>query len=154
MRKHIKAGAAKKDADEFYQADQEAEDYNALSTEDDSEAAQSDTAGVAAGNAEAIDESKAKKDKGTAAQVSAIQRSHINLMNKFCEWPACYSLLITCTASYALIHFDTSVGAKISSFSRTQILLILLVICIVSKNVFIPSRANRFIENSNISTDA
>ena len=39
MRKHIKAGAAKKDADEFYQADQEAEDYNALSTEDDSDAA-------------------------------------------------------------------------------------------------------------------
>ena len=109
---------------------------------------------MAAGNAEAIDESKAKKEKGTATQMSAIQRGNVNLMNKFCEWPACYSLLITCISSYALIHYETSIGAKISSFSRTQILLILLVICIVSKNVFIPSRANRFIENSNISTDA
>ena len=40
MRKQIKAqGAAGKDVDEIYHADQEAEDYNALSTEEDSDAA-------------------------------------------------------------------------------------------------------------------
>ena len=43
IRKQIRAGAAGKDVDEIYQADQEAEDYNALSTEDDSDAEKSDT---------------------------------------------------------------------------------------------------------------
>ena len=33
--------------DEIYQADQEVEDYNALSTEDDSDAAKSDTGALA-----------------------------------------------------------------------------------------------------------
>ena len=43
IRKQIRAGAAGKDVDAVYQADQEAEDYNALSTEDDSDAEKSDT---------------------------------------------------------------------------------------------------------------
>ena len=81
------------------------------------------------------------------------------MTKQFYEYPGCYSMLLTCLISYALVYFETSIGAKISSFSRTQTMLILFVICIVSKNVFIPSRANRFIENSNstqssASTDA
>ena len=50
IRKQIKAGAAGKDVDEIYQADQEAEDYNAFSTEDDSDAGKSDTGAEPAGN--------------------------------------------------------------------------------------------------------
>ena len=75
-------------------------------------------------------------------------RGRDNMVNKFCEWPACYSMTVTGLASFALIQFETALGAKIASFSTTQMILILLVICIVAKNVFIPSRANRFIENS------
>ena len=69
-------------------------------------------------------------------------------MVKFCEWPALYSIAITLLTAGSLIYAETSVGNKIASLSITQQIIILLVICIVAKNVFIQSRANRFMENS------
>ena len=168
IRKQIRAGAAGKDVDEIYQADQEAEDYNALSTEDDSDAEKSDTGadkankvvpnGEAAIAAEEVQQQpRNRKERGAGASTSstrggkraASQTAADNKIKKqFYEYPACYSVLITCLISYALIYFETSAGAKISSLSRTQTVLVLLAICIVSKNVFIQSRANRFIESA------
>ena len=66
-------------------------------------------------------------------------------MQGFSEWPGLYSLLISLALGYALVHYETSFGAKIQQWSKTQITLVLFVICTVAKNVFIPSRANRFI---------
>jgi hypothetical protein len=70
------------------------------------------------------------------------------LTNKLYEWPALYSILLTYLVSGSLIYLETSLGAKIAKLSIIQILLILLVICIVAKNILIPSRANRFLENA------
>ena len=96
-----------------------------------------------------------KKEKAISSSVKQgnslkmkMRRGRDTIVNKFCEWPACYSMALTCLVSGVLIHYETVFGAKIASFSTTQMILILLVICIVAKNVFIPSRANRFIEKS------
>lgn len=70
------------------------------------------------------------------------------LTKKVCEWPALTSVLFTTIISSSLVYCETSIGAKISGLSLTQIVLILFVICIVAKNVIIPSRANRFLENA------
>ncbi len=71
-------------------------------------------------------------------------------MQSFSEWPGLYSLVLSLALGYALVYYETSLGAKIEQWSSTQISLVLFVICIVAKNVFVPSRANRFIvENTN-----
>ena len=75
-----------------------------------------------------------------------MSRKKDSMMVRFCDYPGLYSVLVTLVVSYALIHFETAIGAKIMSFSNSQIATCLFVICIVAKNVFIPSRANRFIE--------
>ena len=78
----------------------------------------------------------------------SISKKWDSFFNRFCEWPGLYSLLFTCLAAGSLIYMETQFGAKIWSLSTSQILLVLFVIFVVAKNVFIPSRANRFIENT------
>ena len=75
-------------------------------------------------------------------------------MSHFCHWPALYSVLFSLAASYALVHYETAIGAKIQTFSMSQSMLILFVICIVAKNVFVPSRAHRFVKPPNVSSQA
>ena len=70
------------------------------------------------------------------------------MTNKLYERPGLYSILLTCLVSGSLIYLETSFGAKIAKLTTIQILLILLVICVVAKNILIPSRANRFLENA------
>ena len=57
-------------------------------------------------------------------------------------------MLITVLLGCSQVYFETGIGAKISQFSYGKIIICLLVVCMVAKNVFIPSRATRFLENS------
>ena len=59
------------------------------------------------------------------------------LTNRISEWPGLYSLVFSVAIGFALVHYETALGAKISMWSNTQITLILFVICVVAKNVFI-----------------
>lgn len=63
-------------------------------------------------------------------------------------------MILTTLFSYSLVHYETSIGAKIAQFSYAKLFICLAVICIVAKNVFIPSRATRFLENSVPSIDS
>ena len=54
-------------------------------------------------------------DKDKVAQFS--KPIGMQLMNKFSDRPACYSLLLTCSISAGLIYTDTTIGAFIASFS-------------------------------------
>jgi len=42
-----------------------------------------------------------------------------SMMMRFCDYPGIYSICVTLMLSYALIHYETSVGAKISQFSNS-----------------------------------
>lgn len=67
--------------------------------------------------------------------------------DKFVEWPGLISAAIAMLTAQLLIYYETGIGAKIQTFSWSQSLLLIIVICTVAKNIFIPSRTNRFTNN-------
>ena len=85
-----------------------------------------------------------------------IRATGSTLFNKYSEWPGLYSMTLTVLISWLLSYYETGIGAKIDQLSWQQTYVCLLVIFIVSKNVFVPSRATRFMENpvAKSSTDA
>ena len=128
---------------EFYcQADQYEADYNDYSTEDDSDAVRGGVLGYR--HVQGKQDACREKFGGSynLAQMQEVSRRILY------AYPACTSLALTIIIAAGLIYFDTFIGAQICAFSRSQILLLLVVICILAKKVFIPSRANRFIDNS------
>mmetsp|Transcript_5632 Transcript_5632/g.7509 ORF Transcript_5632/g.7509 Transcript_5632/m.7509 type:complete len:155 (+) Transcript_5632:363-827(+) len=149
----------RQDKDHIYCADQEEEDY-AISTEDDSGAviggsqkhddheSKADSSGAAEEATLSLNRSRSRSIKPTNSFGALVSQKWRKVGHKFCEWPGLYSVLLTVLLSYSLIYFETSPGAKIAQFSYSQITVCLLVICMVAKNVFIPSRATRFLENS------
>ena len=114
--------------DFFYEADLE-HDYS-ISTDDDSEHAKSKRHQI-------------KSDKISVAGKHRKSKK-ATVLHNLCCWAGTVSAATFALSSYVLILLDTSVGNKIASLSWTQQVLLMMIVIVVARNIFIPSRLNRF----------
>lgn len=75
------------------------------------------------------------------------------LVARMSEYPGLYSLVIYFALSQLLIYLETPIGYKLASMSRSQTCLLIFAIVTVARNVFIPSRLQRFEKRKEMKQD-
>ena len=66
-------------------------------------------------------------------------------------WAGTCSAVIFAASSFVLIQLDTAIGNKIASLSWAQQVVLLMIVIVVARNIFVPSRLNRFENGEQVS---